>query len=311
MGGLTVFEVVRTFAERAGERAAIRARQRPALSYAGLLRQIESTVCLLNNAGIRPGRRVAVVLPNGPEMAIAFLAVSSTCTCAPLNPAYRADEFTFFLEDLDASALIVQRGMPCPARSIAEQKGIPIFELVPNMSAASGEFTLEVSSARSAGQSQLPAPDDIALVLHTSGTTSRPKIVPLSHRNLAASAEHIRNALRLTPDDCCLNVMPLFHIHGLIGAVLSSLAAGASVVCTPGFDAPRFFDWMDEFHPTWYTAVPSMHQAILARVPENRERLASSRLRLIRSSSSSLPPQVMAQLEEAFGVPAIESYGMT
>jgi acyl-CoA synthetase (AMP-forming)/AMP-acid ligase II len=154
-------------------------------------------------------------------------------------------------------------------------------------------------------------PDDPALVLHTSGTTARPKIVPLTNANLAASARHIGRSLTLGADDVCLNIMPLFHIHGLIAAVLASLAAGASVSCTPGFSAFRFFDWLGEVKPTWYTAVPTMHQAILMRARGHEAELRAAGLRFIRSSSASLPPQVMAQLEEAFGAPVIEAYGMT
>jgi oxalate---CoA ligase len=150
-----------------------------------------------------------------------------------------------------------------------------------------------------------------ALVLHTSGTTSRPKIVPLSGANLCASAGHIAATLRLEPADRCLNIMPLFHIHGLIAAVLASLQAGASVHCSPGFDALKVFRWFEEVKPSWYTAVPTMHQAIVARAGRNAETVAGITLRFIRSSSSSLPPQVMAELEETFGCPVIESYGMT
>jgi len=153
--------------------------------------------------------------------------------------------------------------------------------------------------------------DDPALLLHTSGTTSRPKLVPLLQGNLLASAANIGRTLGLTRDDVCLNIMPLFHIHGLIAATLSSVAAGASVSCTPGFNALRFFAWLDEVRPTWYTAVPTMHQAILARSGRHRDVIARSRLRLIRSSSQSLPPQVMAEMEKSFGVPVIEAYGMT
>ena len=149
------------------------------------------------------------------------------------------------------------------------------------------------------------------MVLHTSGTTSRPKIVPLSQRNLVASATHIRNTLHFTAADRGLNIMPLFHIHGLIAGVLAPLAAGASVYCTPGFNALKFFGWMDEAAPTWYTAVPTMHQAIVGRAGKNREVIARHPLRFVRSSSSSMPPQVIRELEEVFGAPLIESYGMT
>jgi acyl-CoA synthetase (AMP-forming)/AMP-acid ligase II len=135
--------------------------------------------------------------------------------------------------------------------------------------------------------------------------------VPLLQRNVLASAWHIVEALRLTSEDVCLNVMPLFHIHGLVAGTLASLAAGAQVCCTPHFSALRFFHWFDEVRPTWYTAVPSMHQAVLARAAPHHEVLARSRLRFIRSSSAALPRRVMADLERTFRAPVIESYGMT
>jgi acyl-CoA synthetase (AMP-forming)/AMP-acid ligase II len=135
--------------------------------------------------------------------------------------------------------------------------------------------------------------------------------VPLTQQNICASAANIADSLALTPEDHCLNIMPLFHIHGLIAAVLSSLSAGATVTCTPGFNALRFFAWLKEIDPSWYTAVPTMHQAILARAPRNREIIDAGRLRLIRSSSASLPPQVMTAVEQTFAVPVIEAYGMT
>jgi acyl-CoA synthetase (AMP-forming)/AMP-acid ligase II len=164
------------------------------------------------------------------------------------------------------------------------------------------------------GKAARPGPgeaDDTALVLHTSGTTSRPKIVPLLQRNVLATARHIQATLQLTPDDVCLNIMPLFHIHGLMAATLTSLGSGAQVCCTPGFNALKYFAWLDEVKPTWTTAVPTMHQAILSRADRNKEIIARSRLRLIRSSSASLPPQVMAELEKTFNAPVIEGYGMT
>src|SRR5438046_3032959 len=152
---------------------------------------------------------------------------------------------------------------------------------------------------------------DVALILHTSGTTSRPKIVPLTHGNLCASARNIVATLSFSATDRGLHVMPLFHIHGLVAGLLAPLLAGGSVFCTPGFNALKFFGWMDEARPSWYSAVPTMHQAILSRADRNREVIARSRLRFIRSSSASLPPQVMAKLEETFSAPVIEAYAMT
>jgi acyl-CoA synthetase (AMP-forming)/AMP-acid ligase II len=291
---------------------AVLAVDRAALDYAGLRRQARTTAEALRGAGIGRGDAVAIVLPNGPEMATAFVGVAAAAVAAPLNPAYRTDEFDFYLGDLEAKALIVAEGVETPAREVAARRGIPLLELAAPPDAPAGAFDLAPQAVGAAPAVDRPAQaDDVALVLHTSGTTSRPKIVPLSQRNLCASAGHIARTLALAPEDRCLNVMPLFHIHGLMAAVLASFAAGAAVVCTPGFNALRFFAWLDELKPSWYTAVPTMHQAILARATRNPEIVARARLRLIRSSSASLPPQVMADLERLFGCPVIESYGMT
>jgi acyl-CoA synthetase (AMP-forming)/AMP-acid ligase II len=105
--------------------------------------------------------------------------------------------------------------------------------------------------------------------------------------------------------------MPLFHIHGLIAALSASLSAGAQVSCTSSFNALRFFSQLDEVRPTWYTAVPTMHQAILARAERNKDIIANAPLRFLRSSSASLPAPVMNELVEVFGAPVIEAYGMT
>ncbi|NRB03313.1 MAG: AMP-binding protein, partial [Rhodobacteraceae bacterium] len=129
--------------------------------------------------------------------------------------------------------------------------------------------------------------------------------------NVAASAQNIAASLALSAEDRCLNVMPLFHIHGLVAAVAASFAAGGSIFCTSGFNALNFFSMMAEAKPSWYTAVPTMHQAILARAGRNAETIANVPLRFLRSSSASLPAQVMGQLSETFNAPVIEAYGMT
>lgn len=267
----------------------------------------------LNARGIGRGDRVAIVLPNGPAAATVFAALAAMCCAAPLNPAYKEQEFEFYLDDLKPKAVIVAAGTESPVRAVAAKLGIKLIDLAEDDSAPAGAFTLDVSAlpetpAANPGPAE---PEDEALVLHTSGTTARPKIVPLRGKNLAASARHIAASLALAPDDLCLNVMPLFHIHGLIAATLSSLGAGAAVCCTPGFNAFRFFSWLEEEKPSWYTAVPTMHQAILLRAPEDDAVRALVHLRFIRSSSASLPPQVMAALEQKFGAPVIEAYGMT
>jgi len=281
------------------------------LSYAGLRGLVDRSLVTLNAMGIGRNDRVAIVLPNGPEMATAFVAIASGATAAPLNPAYRADEFEFYMSDISAKALVVDKGSDSPAVGVARKMGVPVIELVAEPSQGAGAFTLGDRAGAGVGNGRYAETDDIALILHTSGTTSRPKIVPLAQRNICASAGNIAETLRFTTGDRGLNIMPLFHIHGLMAGLLAPFSAGSSVFCTPGFNALRFFAWMQEAKPTWYTAVPTMHQTILTRATQNKAVITATPLRFVRSSSSSLPPQVIAELESTFNAPVIESYGMT
>ena len=306
-----IFQLLKEGARRDPNAVALAAPGRPALTYADLLRVVESLGAGLNRLGAGPRDPVAIVLPNGPEMALTMLAAASAATAAPLNPAYRAAEFEFYFSDLRPKAVLLLRGQESPAREVAAAQGLPVWELVPASDAGGWARGVEGAPASPAGAQGSPVPADPALLLHTSGTTSRPKLVPLTQANLCASAHSIARSLALEARDRCLNVMPLFHIHGLLGVLLSSLSAGASVVCTPGFQALPFLGWLEEFRPTWYSAVPTMHQALLAEAATHAERIARCPLRFIRSCSAALPLAVMAELEATFHAPVIEAYGMT
>lgn len=293
------------------EACAIRTPERAGLTHGALRALCDDTRRFLRLHGIGPGDRVAILLPNGPEMASAFLGVASAAVAAPLNPAYGQAELEFFLGDLDARAIILRRGDGGVARAVAGALGIDIVELEPDADCPGGFVLSAQGATQAADDGRVAGADDVALVLHTSGTTARPKIVPLSQANLVASAEAIARTLGLGDDDLCLNVMPLFHIHGLVAAVLASLSVGGAVACTSGLNVFRFFGWVEQCRPSWYTAVPTAHQAILEVAPRYRGVIEASRLRLIRSSSASLPAPVMTALEAMFGVPVIEAYGMT
>lgn len=252
--------------------------------------------------------RVAVVA-EGSDLALALLAVMQHAAAAPLNPAYTEAELRFYLEDLQPGALITREDQP-RAKAAALACGIPVFLL----QGKGGELLLEPCPEQPVGQHTAmggPADDATALLLHTSGTTGRPKLVGLSHSQLLASARQIGQALALTPQDRSLNIMPLFHIHGLMAGLLAPLLAGGSVYVCDRFDALTFFATLEHATPTYYSAVPTMHQLIVARAARNREIAQRAALRLVRSSSASLPPTVLAALEELFCCPVIESYGMT
>jgi acyl-CoA synthetase (AMP-forming)/AMP-acid ligase II len=288
---------------------AISASGRADLTYGMFASLCEETAAALRARRLARNDKLAIVLPNGPDMAASFLATASAVTAAPLNPAYREDEFHFYMDDLKARALLVEGGSSSPAIAAAHRLGIPVLTLHPAREA--GAFTISGEAVGPAVRQGLAEGNDVALVLHTSGTTSRPKIVPLTHANLLASANNIRATLRLAQADRCLNIMPLFHIHGLVAAILASLAAGGSVFASQGFNALKFFALVEEARPSWYTAVPTMHQAILARAERNAEIIKANPLRFIRSSSASLPVPVFQALESTFSCPVIEAYAMT
>ncbi len=285
------------------------------LTFRGLTNQIQDTMAQLNGWGIGRGDRIAIVLPNCPEMATAFVAIGSACTAAPLNMAYTDKDFSFYMEDIGANAVVVaEHDANAVAAEVARRLGIAVLLLRPLPDKGCGRFTLLGDMAHKVPAKPGAAqPQDIALILHTSGTTSRPKIVPLLHSNVTASAYNIRQSLALTPADVGLHVMPMFHIHGLIAALLGPWAAGSQVFVTPGFNALKFFGWMAQSRATWYTAVPTMHQALLVRADkgDNPAIIKANRLRFLRSSSSSIPTQVIAELERVFEAPLIEAYGMT
>ncbi len=273
------------------------------LAYRDLRGVVDRLGRELSAFGVAASDRVAISVPNGPIAAIAFLACASRAAAAPLNPKYRESEFEFYLRDLAPKLLIVTADSGEAVLAAAATVGVKVATIA----GAMGELTLGIAGVASA---DMPNADSAGLLLHTSGTTSRPKVVPISQRNLVQSARNIATSLALTDADRSLNVMPLFHIHGLMAGLLAPLSVGATVVATAGFDAFAFFNQLATFAPTYYTAVPTMHQMIIDR-GQRRPEAAAANLRFIRSSSASLPSSVLEQLEALFGAPVLEAYGMT
>lgn len=304
---MTLVDLLRTGPD---ERPALLEVSGRGLTWGELRGHLGGVAAALAARGVRPGDPVAVIMPNGPDLAAAFLACALGGAAAPLNPAYREDELDFYLGDLEPKALLVATGLETPVRRVAQARGVAVIEVAPG--SEPGGFTLDGAPVPPAALPEV-SPDAVALFLHTSGTTARPKGVPLTQRNLATSATAIARTLGLGPDDRALAVMPLFHIHGLVATVLAPLAAGGALVATPGFEATRALGWLASTGATWTSAVPTMLQALAARAegPDLAAVRAAGRLRLVRSSSSSLAPATFAALEAALGVPVVESYGMT
>ncbi len=276
------------------------------VTYGALRAQVEAVAEQLAAAGITRGDRVGIALPNGLPLIVSFLAASVAGTAAPLNPAYKEDEFRFYLEDTAAKVLILPPDGLDAARRAAGDR-IPILTI--DMDAA-GTVTLHGVAGRKAVAP--PSVNDVALVLHTSGSTGRPKRVPLAHANLSISAGNVARSYALGSDDVALCVMPLFHVHGLVASTLATLSTGGTVVVPGKFNPLSFWRVANDCGVTWYSAVPTLHQLLLARVdPASPRPAGAEKLRFIRSCSASLPPQLMQDLETAFGAPVLEAYGMS
>jgi acyl-CoA synthetase (AMP-forming)/AMP-acid ligase II/thioesterase domain-containing protein/acyl carrier protein len=288
---------------------------RKSLTYRGLQKQIAEVARKLREFGVGGTDLIVLVAPEGPEKLTAFLGTTAIAACAPLDPAARPSQLERYLQSAPVRALLIQQGFDSPLHTVARTRQIPILEFAADREAEAGRC--QIPATRSVVAASEDPGDDLdlalplrALLLQTSGTADRPKLVPHTHDVLIASANNMIRTLGLSPSDRYLNVMPLHHVMGLMAA-LATLASGGHVFCAPGFSAKEFFSWMEEFRPTWYTASPAVHQAILKALPSHPGAIDGHGLRLIRSATAPLPRRVLDELEAAFQTPVLESWGMT
>ncbi|CAI2175929.1 16594_t:CDS:2 [Funneliformis geosporum] len=284
------------------------------LSYSQLFKQINSFQRqLIEKCDIGSQEVIAIVLPNSLEFTVAFLAITLFRNiAAPLNPNYTEDEFKFYIEDSKSKVMIVPQGwvqQNKAAVKAAKAFDAVIFEIA--WDNHNHQINLGVQSGKAIVgkfQERNPYHTDVALLLHTSGTTGRPKGVPLTHHNIITTMNNIIRTYNLVPSDRTLLVMPLFHVHGLIGGMLSTLLSGGTVVIQPKFSATDFWNHFLQYGCTWYTAVPTIHQILLRHSSPNG---GAPKLRFIRSCSSSLAPSTLSELEKKYKAPVLEAYAMT
>jgi oxalate---CoA ligase len=276
------------------------------LSYAGLQRALDRAAGRLAALGVGEGDRVALVAANGPALVVAFVAVAARgAAAAPLNPALGVAELTAELDDLHVSRLLhdgsATAAEAAAAAAAAGNVAVSVFGM--------RDHLLHIDDQPGDPRQDEGAPDALALLLHTSGTTSKPKTVPIRQRNLVASTGAVARTYGLSSEDVTMCVMPLFHVHGLVAAVLGTLSTGGTVVL-PRFRPSVFWDDIAQHGATWYTAVPTIHSRLLTRALE-LPALPEHRLRFVRSCSAPLPTVLWRSYEEAIGVPLVEAYGMT
>ncbi|XP_015878143.1 probable CoA ligase CCL9 isoform X1 [Ziziphus jujuba] len=314
MEGLTLTGLLSRVAGEYPTRRALSVSGKFDLTYARLQELVEYAASRLVASGVTPNDVVSLVFPNTVEFVIMFLAViRARAVAAPLNSAYTSDEFQFYLSDSEAKLLLTSKEGNDSAQAAASKLNIPHATAAVSHSNSELVLSLTQSVSGPTSISELTnEPSDVSLFLHTSGTTSRPKGVPLTQLNLASSVQNIKSVYKLTESDSTVIVLPLFHVHGLLAGLLSSLGAGASMTLPAAgrFSASTFWSDMLKYNATWYTAVPTIHQIILDRHLSAPEPVYP-KLRFIRSCSASLAPVILGRLEEAFGAPVLEAYAMT
>jgi acyl-CoA synthetase (AMP-forming)/AMP-acid ligase II len=306
----TIYSVLCAASRHSSSRAALLGIKRKFLTHNGLIQQIERTVDALNQADIGSGDRVAIALDNGPDAAACCLAVAAATTAAPLNTECTAPQFHEHFSAISPKALIVEAGSESAAVRVAVEMGIPIIWLLAERHTPGGVFSLIAGHRKRAQNAGFAAPENVAFLLHT-GSTSRPKMAPLTHLNVCSGAANNAEYLQLTADDRCLCVTGMFYTQGLLDSVFSPLMMAGSTVCTPGFNPLNFFAWLNQFRPSWYAAPTTIQRSILSRAPLHPEIVSHSRLRVIRCSSAPADSDLIAQVENLFRAPMLHSYGMT
>ena len=310
----TIFAGIEAQISQNPDAVALLAHARQPLTYAALGKQIKQSVNDLHEMGVRAADRVAIVMPNGPELASTCLSVMACAIAVPLNPDYKQAEFALCFSRFKPKILLILAGEEHPARIEAAKTGIPVIEVVASQSRAAGEFSFKNDAHQPQNTSKsisLPDASSHALILQTSGTTSQPKVVPLTHRNLFASAKNLCRSLNLQPEDRVLHFLPMFHIGGIIDVLAAPLLSGGSVICASSFSAPDFFRDIKELKPTWTQTVPIMTREILQNLDNFPESVKTHCLRFVRSVSAPLPVELMADFEQKFSLPLIEIFGMT
>lgn len=306
-----------------------------AIPYGNLARQTEGFAIALRLHGIQPGDRVAVLLPNFPHMLPAYFGTMRAGAIAiTVNPTYRPPELRYIFSDAQVTAAVVWADvLPFVQQAIAGSERPPLLISValptadgsaappPTQPAAEPDFPQVVSfeqflgeaaAAVATGKAPLPQaeplPDDVALILYTSGTTGKPKGAMLSHRNILSNAQAVIELAELTPQDVLLSILPFFHVFGSTVCMVAPLLAGTAIVLVPKFDPRRLLPAIQQYNATILAGVPSMY-ALLLRTPLEASNIST--LRLCVSGGAALPGEILRAFTSKFGIPLIEGYGLT
>ncbi len=308
---LTIGDIVHRHAAASPESPALVAEGLPSLSYGALAALIDRFQHVLNGMGLGRQDRVAIIHPSNAAMASIVMGVWNCATAAPMNPDFTVGEFTIHMRDLGVKAVVVAADAETPARTAARHLGLPVIEIEALAGRAAGIVDIRSGPPGKCARPGPAQPLDLALVLTTSGTTSRSKIVPVRHRQLSTMSDYVSQLFELTPEDRCLNLMPLFHGHGLYSSLAGTLYSGGSLINLPNFSSDAFFRMLVTLQPTWYSGSYTFHHTICAQAANFKTEIEQSHLRFSRTASGHLDSEIADELEAVLGVPVIQTYSMT
>ena len=260
----------------------------------------------LDHEGIEPGDRVGLMLPNSPVFALAYYGITRRGAVAvPMNPLLKAREVEFYLHNTGAKALFATPTFADAASAGAQAAGAKTW-LVDDAGLAALISDLPP-------QAEVVDRDDAdtAVVLHTSGTTGKPKGAQLTHGGLARNAEvATRTLIETGPDDVVMGCLPLFHVFGLTCGLNAAVTVGATLTLIPRFDARKAIEVIQRDGVTVFEGVPTMYSALLG-VAADFPQSATDSLRVCASGGASLPVQVLNDFEKTFGCMILEGYGLS
>ncbi len=308
---LTIGDVVRRHAAASPDAPAVVAEGRPPLSYGALAALMDRFQRVFNGMGFGRQDRIAIVHPSNSAMTTVVMGIWSCATAAPINPDFTVGEFTIQMRDLGVKAVVVAADADTPARAAADHLGLPVIEIESPDDQAAGFVDIRPGPAGTCTHPGAAQPNDLALVLTTSGTTSRSKIVPVRHRQLSAMSDYSARLFELTAEDRCLNLMPLFHGHGLYSSLAGTLYSGGSLINLPDFSSDAFFRMLVSLRPTWYSGSYTFHHTICAQAANYKAEIEQAVLRFARTASGHLDSEIADELEAVLGVPVIQTYSMT
>ena len=307
----TLGEAIRFRAEMQPDQPAIVSSSFAPLSYRELQYLIRDVRAALRTAGYSRSARIAVAIPNGPQAALAIVAVACSAVSIPLNPRQTLREIEMGFAALRPDAVLLAKGDDSDARRAAERKGVTIIEATPSKKGTLG-FGIDKPQAGTAAapdEPDEPDPEAPAFILQTSGTAAEPKLIPFSHRNMLAAAARLQAWFNLTPQDRCLSVSPPFYSHGLKVTVFTPLLSGGTVSFPTDASKFDYAEWFEDLRPTWYSAGPTLHRLIFDQTQSRADAKTGHSLRFILSGGAPLSRNVLEGLQDTLGVPVVEHYG--